>query len=354
MELDSFRELLAKKAQDTSLQNLVKFVRNDVLADMVIESLEKMARAKHKGNAANLAIRDFGVEMDQETEPEMIREAIGHHVSRYKAALKKLNENKDNKDARDMLNKHAEHVFKLVNMVEKTQKHTNGKLRITAPSPHAWERNVKQKTFGPEDGPVKRGNKKVGQFVNDTKGWNYQGYGSDHKFEHLQHSPHEHYEKETKRTGYSGAFPFEKIQINGKYIHVDDDLDYDKEINKEHFFNDHPIMSHYNSFSKSKKDTQEQHEQRLKSHFESYRNRYDKWHDGPHIDSFFDRQEKYGDSRSGQNASDPVHTGESLFTHFFPEYAKGQAEGPKESSVDKQAEASKKLKAEVAAIQGKK
>ena len=82
MKLKGFKELLAKKTDDPFLLNTLEYIQDDQLLVHVVESLEKMARSKHRGDAANLALRDFGVEMDPEHEPNMIHDALSHHASR--------------------------------------------------------------------------------------------------------------------------------------------------------------------------------------------------------------------------------------------------------------------------------
>lgn len=296
MKLDSFRELLVKKSEgDSSLQSLLQFVGEGALADIVVESLEKMARAKHKGDAANLAIRDFGLEMDPHLEPTMIHDALSHHASRYKAGLKHLKDNPNDSDMKDVVNHHAGQVYKLVNMAEKTQKHTDGKLSISAPSPHAWERNIKPDQFDEESGPVKAGKKKVGQFVTDTKGWNYSGHKGN-KYEFLTHPPHESYKAEAEKQGWNGPYPMEQIKVNDKHLHVDDNVDAESLKGKEaHHFDSHPIMDHY-KMSPGKRTVE---------HDDDYKAKHDEFHANI-SDSWWDKHDSFGEDH-GKEASAPVH-----------------------------------------------
>ncbi len=231
--LESFRELLAKKTQDTSLQNLVRFMREDLLVDMVAESLEKMARSGHKGDSANHAIHHFGAEMDPEVEPNMIHDALSHHASHYKAAL---GANKP-----DLANEHAKQIFKIMDFADQAQKHSGGKLQVQAVSPHAWERNSKNKKFTETDGPVLAGRKRPGQFVTDTKGWRYRG--KDYSF--LQQAPHEAYSAEVRRHGHDNAYPMEHIKVNGKYLDVQDVDPASLKGGNKHPFDNHPVLKHF-------------------------------------------------------------------------------------------------------------
>lgn len=291
MKLDSFRELLIKKAGDSSLENLITFIKDDVLVDMVVESLEKMARAKHKGDSANMATRHFSMEMDPETEPNMLHDALSHHASHYKAALQS--------GRKDLANQHAKQIFKLVDLADQAQKHSQGKLHIEAVSPHAWERNAKDRTFTADDEPVKKGNKKPGQFVTDTKGWRYRG--SDYGF--LQQAPHKSYENEVRRHGHDQAYPMEQIRVNGKYIDVQD-IPADKlKGYEDHPFDHHPITKHFED--PASKRSEEKDLQYVKEH--------DAYASSPHMDKHFATHEMMEQAnpeayaKRGSAASSKVH-----------------------------------------------
>lgn len=291
MELNSFRELLIKKSRDRELVDLVHFMSNDALSELVVESLEKMARARHKGDAANVAMRDFGVEMDHELEPKMIHDALSHHASRYKAAIMG--------NRPDVANAHAKQIFRTMDMADQLQKHSHGKLEISAVSPHAWERNAKLSTFEEGDGPVVRGNKKAGQFRTDTKGWRYRG--KDYSF--LQQAPHESYSPEVRRHGHNEAYPMEHIRVNGKYLHIDDVPPEELKGYEEHPFDKHPIMKHF-EIPVSKRTAADD---------EKWMNEKNDYYDSHHIDSFMDKHERLesqdpeGYAKRGSAVSSPVH-----------------------------------------------
>ena len=291
MKIDSFRELLVKKAQgDDNLQTLVKFIDSDVLAEKALESLEKMARSRHKGDTANLALRDFATDMDPEMHPKMIRDALGHHVSRYKAAL--------GAGRKDLANQHAKQAFNIMNMADRAQKHSQGKLAFDHVSPHAWERNKMASTYDADHPKVKEGKYRAGDFKTKTKGLNYRG--SD--YSHLQSAPHESFKREIKRHGHNQAYPFREMKVNGKYIHIDDDVG-ELQGYESHPFDHHPIMEHYGVSSKN----------RTADHDKSYFEAKNAYYDSEHLDNFFDRHEKlealdpeaYG--MRGSKVSNPVH-----------------------------------------------
>ena len=285
MKLDSFRELLIKKSSDSSLENLITFVREDVLADLVIESLEKMARAKHKGDSAGLPVKDFGVEMDPETEPNMIHDALSHHASHYKTALKAGNQ--------DLANQHAKQIFRTMDMADQAQKHSDGKLQVEAVSPHPWERQGKLNLTTPDHKSVQSGNRKAGEFASNTKGWNYGKTGNDFSF--LQQAPHESYSNEVRKHGHNKAYPLEQIKVNGKYLDVKDIPQEDAKGYKEHPFDKHPIMSHYDKPAGSRTPEEDQ----------KWRDEHEAYGSSPHMDKYFENL----DTKEGRGSSPsaPVH-----------------------------------------------
>lgn len=289
MKFESFRELLIKKAEgDPALQALIKYSRDEIIVDQVLETLEKMARASHKGDAANFPVRDFGTEMDPETEPHMIRDALGHHVSRYKAAL--------GAKRPELANQHARQAFKLMNMADIAQKHSGGKLSIEHVSPHPWERNKFTSQYDAAHPKVQEGKYKPGDFVTKTKGLNYKG--TDFSF--LNQAPHESYKSEIKRHGHNGAYPFEQIRINGKYIPVDEKVDLKGY--EEHPFDRHPIMNHFDTSAKNRKPEEDQQYVQQRDAF---------YNESPHIGKFWEGHEQRSaanpEAYSGEQAAAPVH-----------------------------------------------
>jgi len=288
MKLESFRELLIKKSGDPSLENLITFVREDVLADLVIESLEKMARSKHKGDSAGVPVKDFGVEMDPETEPNMIHDALSHHASHYKAAVGTGNQ--------PLANQHANQMFRIMDMADQAQKHSNGKLQVEAVSPHPWERTGKAHRLTEKDKPVVNGNKKAGTFVSDTKGWRYRDHGKPGKgFEFLQTAPHEHYSNEVRKHGHNKAYPIEEMKVNGKYIDVKDIPKEDLKGYQEHPFDKHPIMSHFEKPAGGRTPEEDQ----------AWRAEHAAYATSPHMDKYFENLDTT--EGRGSKKSNPVH-----------------------------------------------
>jgi hypothetical protein len=256
MDFSSFKELLLRKTDDESLKTLIKVIDGNVLADRIIESLEKMATSPKKvSKVANEAIKDFATRMDPQNGPELLREALGHHASRYKAAL----------DAGDkkMANHHASTFFKTMDLVHHLEPLTHGKLQSDLIDIKPWERThpSRTETFAdkiardPEyakNNPVTRGKKKLHHFRIDTEGFSFRPKGNDWSF--LQNDPDTiQYGKEISRHGHIGAYPMEHNKINGKYIPIESvENIYDGKMN--HPFDSHPIFGHFKQPSEERTD----------------------------------------------------------------------------------------------------
>jgi hypothetical protein len=301
MKFNSFKELALRKTEDESLRMLIKMMADEVLADKIIESLEKMATRRGVGSHANMAIRDFGTEMDPELEPAMIREALGHHASRYRAALIAGDQK--------MANDHASNFFKIMDLVHHAEPHSHGKLQSDMIDLKPWERAhpSRSETFAdriardPEyakDNPVTRGNKQPHQFVNDTVGFGFQPKGNDWSF--LQGEPHSAYSNETAIHGHVGAYPMEHTKINGRYIPIED-VENIHDGKKNHPFDHHPIMSHYKESIKTRAPERDA----------QYRSQHESYASSPHVEAHLKHQEDLHESGShetrGLEPGQPVH-----------------------------------------------
>lgn len=242
---------------------------------------------------------DFGAKMEPEREPHMIREALGHHASRYKAALGKGDEK--------LANEHAGHFFRILNMVHKAEPHSHGKLQVQAVPVQPWERNhpsrsetyaqrmARDPVYAAKDNPYKRGKKKAHQYVEDTKGFAFEPAKNDWSV--LRAAPHASYSREVSKHGHNGPYPMEQTKINGKYITIDDSVD-PHDGNKLHPFDSHPILTHYNHpvTKRTAKDEATYHAQR------------DAYLGSDHMDRHYAQQDSVsGDENRGLMPSAPVH-----------------------------------------------
>lgn len=277
MKIEGFKELLLKKADENpNLQLLIKYMRDEYLIDHVSESLEKMAAIYSRKNP-NAAIMHMGTHMDPETEGDMIYDALSHHASHYKAALKN---NKDN-----IADSHMKKIFQIMHMTDKMTRdglndHSHGKLKVEAVDPKPWERA----------GYTKK-NEKTGKFSTDTKGWGR--HGSDYSW--LRDKPHDSYDKETDIHGHKDAYPLEHIKVNGRYIDIDD-VDHTGK-HESHPFDHHPIMEHYKAApgtDPNKHHTEEKHAKYLEAH--------DAYHDSEHMENYWNKVDERGDKHYNRGA----------------------------------------------------
>lgn len=239
MKLDNFKELLLKKSEDNdNLQLLIKYMKDDYLVDHVVESLEKMAASSAARNP-NAAVIDFAKNMNKQ-KAGMLHDALSHHASHYKAALK----SGDTETA----DKHMGQIFKTMHMVNKFTKngvnqYSPTPFEISAVDPKPWERAGYQNTKN-------RSGEDTGKFTTDTNGW--ARHGSSTNYDWLRGAPHadskktgdSHYKKEVSKHGHNKAYPLEEMKVNGKHLHIED-VEHAPGEFASHPMDSHPIYNHY-------------------------------------------------------------------------------------------------------------
>src|ERR1700677_1816807 len=114
MELKSFREILLKKADGNPyLQTLIKYAKDELIADEVLEALQKMAEpSAAMGRGANHAVTSYAAGM-KPIHVEQLRDALGHHISHYKGALQAHHAATDPKDKAKMRNVADQHLNRI-------------------------------------------------------------------------------------------------------------------------------------------------------------------------------------------------------------------------------------------------
>ncbi len=297
---DSFRELMLRKTDDPDLRSTIRLIPDEVIADHAIEALKKMANSALAGSAAKAPALNFAAEMDPEKEPAMIREALGHHASRYKAALKSGDQS--------MANNHAKHFFNILNLIHKVQPHSDGKLKADMVPVQPWERHSPSKLetfaeriardpkYAAKSNPVTTGSKQPHEYVIDLDGYETKPAGNDWSF--LQYTPHPSKAKETAKTGNTGAYPMEQTKINGRYIPIEDvENIYDG--NANHPFDYHPILKHYIGKNRTPEKDKQYAEER------------DAYSSSPHIEKHSQHQDKLQSEGKlegrGLTMGEPVH-----------------------------------------------
>ena len=286
MKLSSFKEVLLRKSNSQEVAELVKKMNENALVDLVSEALEKMAINRGHSGAPNGAVLELGSSIKHEHDAsdgqfsptkEMLYDNLSHHVSHYKAAKDSGNH--------DVANAHAKKIFDNMHLAHKLDRATNGLMGVEAADVKAWERSSKSNRVTEDSKQYKgRGGKKdSGEYSTDTIGWGLNS--NDYSF--LSNAPHHSHVHEIKghqakhdaeETGidFSGGYPLEHIKMGGKYVDVHA-VEGDKDLYDPHFFDEHPIWSHYKEPKKNRtyeRDTQfnKEHADFLDKHGENFIN----------------------------------------------------------------------------------
>lgn len=284
MELRSFKELLLKKAaNDPALQTIINIIKDELIADKVVEALEKMARPQSSmGRSANAAITAFGNQMKNK-DVEMFRDALAHHINHYRAALK------NNK--REVADQHLEKIIPMMHLAARAGAHSNGQLGLDYVPMEPWETNyTTPKRNTDTTGKLKEGTKGLRRRLNSTARPSPEeiaaaGAGADDlkgirsvpDYRYLEMAPHEEH-ADTKKSQHKGGYPFEEIQLGNPakidakeaYLHLHDVEPQDK-------FTPHPFDAHpIHDVAEHKQDsiTPEQ--------MESFASKMQDWHGSEH------------------------------------------------------------------------
>ena len=268
MELKGFRELLLKKASDNpALQTILDVIKDEILADKIIESLEKMARPQASmGRSANAAITAFGNQMKNK-DVEMMRDALAHHINHYRAALKA--------GKRDVADQHLNKIIPMMHLAARSASHSGGQLGLDYVPVEPWETNYTTTERRPETGKLKEGTKGLRRRLNSVGRDKNPRSVPDYRY--LEMAPHEGH-ADTKKSPHKGGYPFEEIQLGNPakidakeaYLHLHDVDPQDKFV--PHPFDAHPV----HSFAEEKQDslTPEQ--------MEDFANQSSNWHTSEH------------------------------------------------------------------------
>jgi hypothetical protein len=304
MELKSFRELLLKKAADNpTLQTIIDVMKDELIAEKVLESLEKMARPQASmGRGANAAVTAFGNQMKNK-DVEMMRDALAHHVSHYKAALKN--------GQRDIADKHLNKIVPLMHLAGKAAAHSNGQLGLDYVPLEPWETNYTSTERRPETGKLKEGTKGLRRRLNSSS--RDKNPRSVPNYHYLEMKPHEGHADVAGNSvhlkGHQGGYPFEEIQIGSPakidsgeaHLHLQDVSKQDAYV--PHPFDEHPIhqVADAAQDSLNPKDMEE------------FANKMSDWHNSPHNAKWMqDLKQAHGADPEGFKARGKKKPG-----HFF-------------------------------------
>lgn len=238
MKISALKQILLKKSADNvALNQYISLHKEDHLVTKIIESLEKMARsAKHMGQNANAAIIAFANRLTNR-DVEMMRDALGHHVSAHKAELKAGN--------RVAADQHLNKIVPLMHLMARAAPHSNGKLDIDYVPLEPWETNYTTTERRPETGKLKEGTKGLRRRPSKTdRSTNPRGVPD---YRYLEMKPHAGHD-DMKTSIHAGkGYPFEEIKVGNSHA-IDTDQAYlpikamqPTGAFQPHPFDDHPI-----------------------------------------------------------------------------------------------------------------
>jgi len=253
MELDSFKSILLRKADgNKNLFELLNNLDEDLFINSVVDALEKMAKPTNlTGTNANGPVTSFGANLDR-TDVTQLRDALGHHLSHYKAALKAHHaapEGPDKVKMRQVADQHLEHAIPLMHLTARAAAHSNGKMGIDYPPLAPWETNYTT---------LQRASNGSGRFLRDAKllrarpsknaKRNDPNSTAIPDYRYLEMPPHPGHDAVSKMP-HSGGYPWEDVQIGSKsdidakkaFLHIEDVPD--KKEYTPHEFDKHPIRN---------------------------------------------------------------------------------------------------------------
>lgn len=322
MELSSFKELLLKKAEDNpTLQTMIVVMKDEIIAQHVLESLEKMARPHSSmGRGSNAAVTAFANQMKNK-DVEMLRDALGHHISHYKSALKH--------GKRDLADQHLNKIIPMMHLAAKASAHSGGQLGMDYVPIEPWETNYTSMERRPETGKLKEGTKGLGRRPKKTdRSINSRGVPD---YRYLEMPPHgEH--GDMKRSPHKGGYPFEELQIGNPskidsgeaYLHISDVDPQDAFVS--HPFDNHPI----HSLADHKQDSL------TPEKMQSFADEMSKWHSSEHntkwMQSLKDAHAKDPEGFMSRGKKKPSHHYEGFELTTMPHH-----KGEKISAEDKAA-----------------
>lgn len=314
--INSFKELLLKKAQDNpEMLSIIGAMKDEAIIEKVLESLEKMARPHASmGRGANAGIVAFANQMKNK-DVEQLRDALSHHVSHYKAALKQ--------GKRTIADKHLNRIVPLMHLAARASGHSNGQLGLDYVPMEPWETNyttaerIKEGAEKGVAGKLKEGTKGLGRRPKNTdRSVNKRGVPD---YRYLEMEPHGGH-PDTKKSKHLGGYPFEEIQIGNPakidageaYLHTFDPGDIDQYT--PHPFDAHPV----NEIADVKQDA-------MGDRMQKFADDMAKWHTSEHnnkwMQSVKDAHAKDPEAFKSRGKVKPAHHYEGIKLLDQPEEA---------------------------------
>jgi hypothetical protein len=214
MKISSFKEVLIKKADgNNSLVSLIQNMETESLLTGVLEALEKMARPSAAlGRGANSALTSYAAHMDN-SDVEQLRDALGHHISHYKGALKAMHAApaEQKKQLRQVADQHLSKIIPMMHLAGRAGQHSNNKLSMDYVSTVPWESNYTTTHRHDHNGKLKEGTKDLGRRPNAgaNRQKNIRAVPDYHYLEMPPHPGH----ADSSRMTHKGGYPFEELQV---------------------------------------------------------------------------------------------------------------------------------------------
>ena len=250
MSLNSFRAILLKKAEgNTELQDFITAATDQLIEEQVVDMLEKMAVregvTENKGRSLNSAVQHFAHSAKND-DMAMMTDALGHHISHYKAALKAGN--------RAVADQHLSKLLPYMDLASKVSKMSPLGYSFSHVRTQPWEHNYSGVDRHADNGKfvecpkdlLRRTSKSVRP-------------GAKHSFPnyHYLEMPAHPQQTHTKDLDHKGGYPWEAIRF-GKHedVHGPDkggflpirDVEHTGEF-VPHPFDSHPVLAHAGTWS---------------------------------------------------------------------------------------------------------
>jgi len=318
MELNSFRDLLLKKSQDNpALQDLIKMVKDEVILNKILESLEKMARPHASmGRGANAGVVAFANQMKNK-DVEMMRDSLGHHIAHHKAALKAGN--------REVADKHLNKIIPLMHLAGKSAAHSGGQLGFDYVPLEPWESNATTVDRRPETGKLIEGTKGLGRRPAKSSGKSKYGVSrAVSNYHYLEMPPHGGHPDQSK-SQHTGGYPFEhtllgnpaKVDSKEAHLHI-------PEVEAKGEFTAHPFDEH-----PVNKIVDLSQSELTPDKMDAFANELNNWHESePHKQWTQGVKEAYSadpEAYKSRGKTRPAHHFEDLKLQEQPEHARAYA-----------------------------
>jgi hypothetical protein len=287
------------------------------------------------GRNANHAVTAYAAGM-KPVHVEQLRDALGHHISHYRGALKAHHAATDQKEKarlRNVADQHLNKIVPLMHLAGRAGKHSGGNMVLDYPSTTPWETNYTTTERLP-NGKLKEGTKDLGRrpAPNANRQRNQRAVPD---YRYLEMPPHPGHASSEKMP-HKGGYPFEEIQLGHPnkrdlgqaYLPIEDVGEVKEYV--PHPFDAHPVHKH----------ADEPHTSLGPEHIEEINSGLASWADSePHKKWLADQKAKHGanpEAYKARGTKKPSHTYEDIplqqMEHHTTAPAEAQAEQPAASA----------------------